>query len=121
MAGEFLHAVVEFMVAEDLNVVFHHVHQRKFHIAAEELEIECTLHDISCIYEKHVFLSLAHRVDDGLALQHSSGSRGVGVDKGMSVVGVKNHEIVGQRACACERRYGKSGHEPFNFHRISIL
>ena len=74
MAGEALHPGVELMVAENLDIIAHHVHQRILNVAAEILEIERALGHIAGIHENHVLLGAAHGVDHGLALEPASGA-----------------------------------------------
>ena len=91
--GQLVNPVVKLMVAENADVVVHHVEQRILHIPLEILEIERSLHHVACIDENHVFLCFSHRVYNGLARQHTARTGDIGIDVGMGVVGGENNEI----------------------------
>ena len=123
MAGKLLHAVVKLMVAEDTDVVAHHVHKRIFHIPLEILEKKCALHHVAGVDEYHVLLGFPHGIDYGLTLQYAPLPVGVRLYIRMGVVGVEYHQRLGRRTRppAKEKRGGGRCYEISIPHHMKLV
>ena len=67
ISGKRLHAVVKFMITENLDVILQFIHHFLLHFTSEKGEIKRSLHSIAGIYEHHIRFGSTHTVNQHFA------------------------------------------------------
>ena len=82
------------MIAERTDVILKHLEHLHLHHPVQKAEIIRSLHQVSCISQKHMSFGRPYAVYERLHAKDSSPAVVIGLDLTMEVIGEKHHEFV---------------------------